>query len=137
MGVATAYRANFDTCMSVRYGHFPDADVCRDRGKDLSQGQGQNPTQIEFSGEVRTGPHAQESEGGPEEAAEGDQVNHGQRHRVRELGEDLFADYIRGCAETVPHRAENHDLQGLVEERFVRHVTGVSDTLSSVITRFF
>ena len=72
--------------VGVGHRHLPDADMRRNGGRELAEGQRDDQLEVIFPGEVVFArPHAQEAQHGARVDGHRQQLHHRQRHRVRKV----------------------------------------------------
>lgn len=101
------YRERMHTSVSVRDGHFPNADVAEDVGEKLAEGQRYDEPQViapRYVGRVL--PHAPQIEERARVNGDRGQLHHGHRERIRELRQQHLADDIAAAGHRVPQETQ-------------------------------
>lgn len=111
--------------MRVRDGHLPDRNVRGDRGQELAERQRDDKLKVVPPRDVHVLPDAPQVEERPTVQRDAGQLDHGHRHRVRELAQDPLSDDVVTAGHDVPQDAQEPDGQHLAGCRPVRHFCGL------------
>lgn len=95
--------------MRVGNWNLPDRDVRGDRGQELAQRQRHDELEVVPPRDVHVLADSPEIEERPTVDGDAGQLDHGDRHRVRELAQNHLTDDVFAAGHHLPHNAQECD----------------------------